>query len=989
MSQSSSNNTGMGGGGSGITAINSIGPSVGGNFTLTAGANITLTDNPTGITISSTGGGAGVSSVTGTANQTIATPTTGNVVTSLTNGISLGSYQATTPPTGGILAPGGVNLGITPFDTRAFVTFNPPPTFAYTWLTTATKTVPDTVAGNIINIFDNTMVSPSANMNFIASFDSNTRFYIPTGVTVNGGACFYSGPFVTGGGINSGTLTNIYGFYASPLNGTPSGTITNAYGGYFNNPGFGTNQAALYATNLAIGTSGATPPVNGALILGNIQNTALTASSIVGTDASKNLISIANGTVGQVLTANAVGSPTFQTLAGSGVSSITATAPITASASTGAVTIGITTPLSPTFGGTGLNTSTAANGTLLIGNGTGFTLANLTAGLGIAIGNAAGVVMISATGGSGVTSIAGNTGPTLTGALTISTPANNGTLNFSGFGTTLSLNTSDTAGNIVIGIGAGPTVIGGSSNLFLLQSAGSLLTTGQGDIGIGLRALQNLLTGSNCIGIGLNTGTNYTSSESYNICIGTNTVGVTGENNVLRLGGATGSSGSGPGVISATYIQGISNNNSSGFNTPVAVYVDSFNGQLGFGPSGGSGVTSVTGTSNQILVTPSTGAAVVSIASTYAGQASITTLGTIGIGVWNGTTITVPNGGTGDVSFTAFTPVCGGTSSTAALQSVSNTGATAGQVLTYVSGSALPTWQTVSASGGVTSLSGDTGGPLSGALTIYTGYPNTNGTAEFVASGALIRLNSSDAFQNTGWGTGCLGARTLSGTPRNSAYGYACGVALTSATTNCLYGASCAASLTTGSGNALYGVNIFGLGANGAGNAVFGNFSASAYTGTEGNNVILGCSVAGVAGESNVLRIGNTTGTGAGGIAASYIQGISGVTVTGTAVICSTAGQLGTVVSSRRFKQYIEDMGDASEIIYKLRPVKFTYKANPEMGQQTGLIAEEVNDVAPRLTIKDKEGIPLAVQYHELPALLLNEIQKLRKRIEELEGIGA
>ncbi len=57
-----------------------------------------------------------------------------------------------------------------------------------------------------------------------------------------------------------------------------------------------------------------------------------------------------------------------------------------------------------------------------------------------------------------------------------------------------------------------------------------------------------------------------------------------------------------------------------------------------------AGVTSVSGTANRIT---STGGAtpVIDIAATYVGQTSITTLGTITTGVWNGTAIAVTSGG--------------------------------------------------------------------------------------------------------------------------------------------------------------------------------------------------------------------------------------------------------------------------------------------------------------------------------------------------------
>lgn len=56
-----------------------------------------------------------------------------------------------------------------------------------------------------------------------------------------------------------------------------------------------------------------------------------------------------------------------------------------------------------------------------------------------------------------------------------------------------------------------------------------------------------------------------------------------------------------------------------------------------------SGVIAVGGTTDKITVNSDS----ITIASTYAGQSSITTLGTIGTGVWNGTAIGIAYGGTG------------------------------------------------------------------------------------------------------------------------------------------------------------------------------------------------------------------------------------------------------------------------------------------------------------------------------------------------------
>ncbi len=73
--------------------------------------------------------------------------------------------------------------------------------------------------------------------------------------------------------------------------------------------------------------------------------------------------------------------------------------------------------------------------------------------------------------------------------------------------------------------------------------------------------------------------------------------------------------------------------------------------QTGDGGSGGGTVTSVSGTANRIT---STGGAtpVIDIDAAYVGQTSLTTLGTVTTGVWNGTDIAVADGGTGASSLT-------------------------------------------------------------------------------------------------------------------------------------------------------------------------------------------------------------------------------------------------------------------------------------------------------------------------------------------------
>jgi hypothetical protein len=80
-------------------------------------------------------------------------------------------------------------------------------------------------------------------------------------------------------------------------------------------------------------------------------------------------------------------------------------------------------------------------------------------------------------------------------------------------------------------------------------------------------------------------------------------------------------------------------------------------------------------------------------------------------------------------------------------------------------------------------------------------------------------------------------------------------------------------------------------------------------------------------------------------------------------------------------------MDAESDVLLKLRPVSFYYRKELDDAhlRQYGLVAEEVAEVAPDLVAHDEDGAPQAVRYHFVNAMLLNEVQKQRRRIEEQE----
>ena len=90
--------------------------------------------------------------------------------------------------------------------------------------------------------------------------------------------------------------------------------------------------------------------------------------------------------------------------------------------------------------------------------------------------------------------------------------------------------------------------------------------------------------------------------------------------------------------------------------------------------------------------------------------------------------------------------------------------------------------------------------------------------------------------------------------------------------------------------------------------------------------------------------------------------------------------------SSERFKDRISDMGERSSRVMHVRPVNFAYKGDNNHAIQWGLIAEEVAKVMPELVTFDILGVPYGVRYDDLPVILLNELQKLSRRVTELEA---
>ena len=195
---------------------------------------------------------------------------------------------------------------------------------------------------------------------------------------------------------------------------------------------------------------------------------------------------------------------------------------------------------------------------------------------------------------------------------------------------------------------------------------------------------------------------------------------------------------------------------------------------------------------------------------------------------------------------------------------------------------------------------------------------------------------------------------------------------------NTFIGAVAGDSPVTGNDNTGIGAAAFGHLTSGHDNVAIG-VEAGVNLSTGANDIYISNNGAE---ESNTIRIG-VQGTQT----VSYIAGIYGVNPGGStqSVIINSSGQLGSISSSRRFKQDIRDLGETTDTLMALRAVRFRYKVNaPDGPENYGLVAEEVNEVAPELVGHDKDGQIDSVAYDKVYTMMLAELQK-QHRVAELQ----
>ncbi len=744
-------------------------------------------------------------------------------------------------------------------------------------------------------------------------------------------------------------------------------------------------------------------------------NGAMTLNSGTGTlsvssDSSAATINISTGNANKQLTVGSNNSSSKTTIRGGTQPSITL--------QTGDLTIdGNNATTTLTSSGAALNIA-SSNGTILINSGTGSTsISNDGAASSLNLGTGAAnksVLVGSATTGSTTTIRAGTGGIQFTDSF-LNLPTTTATTGQIRINNSRFLHEFGGSSNAFIGDSAGNFTLSGANSTGIGQNALAAMTSGAQNTAIGGLAMQSTTTSADSVAVGWRALNAITTGGSGNTAIGKDSmVSATNCNNNTAVGVSSlqNTTGAFNVAIGSSCLTSATNGSNSivghlggnsvstgefncGIGRSALATLTTGNYNIGIGYTGGNNLTladssnicinntGTAGDSNTMRLGAGTGTSSQQLNKVFIhGISSITP---------SNTTLNVPViDGVGQIGTSI--PASG----TVGLGSDTNA-----NTLNVMTGAAVKTVTIGSTNtSSTTTVQGGTGGiQLSGT---FVNIPTTTSTT------GQIRMNNTRFIHSYGTNNLYVGKTTgnftLTGAG-NAAFGESCMASLTSGFNNTAVGINAEAAMTTGNDNTAVGIGSLsaittggyntstgsvslGQLVTGSYNATFGYNSGVNYTTSESSNVCI--NNAGTVGESNTLRIGAATGTAAQQLNATYIHGVRGITTVNNdaiAVLVDSAGQFGTTSSSIRFKENVEDMGDVSSSIYDLRPVTFDFIGKNYSSKQTGLIAEEVFDVMPSLVAHDKDGVIESVKYHELPVLLLNEIKKLKERIEVLEGL--
>ena len=197
---------------------------------------------------------------------------------------------------------------------------------------------------------------------------------------------------------------------------------------------------------------------------------------------------------------------------------------------------------------------------------------------------------------------------------------------------------------------------------------------------------------------------------------------------------------------------------------------------------------------------------------------------------------------------------------------------------------------------------------------------------------------------------------------RNSFFGESAGFANTSGGNNSFFGRSAGNTNTTGSNNTVIGVNS---------DVSVGNLTFATAVGSEA-----------VVSTSNTIQIGRANGTDTVNVSGRLKIGSLGSL--GSTAVCRNASlELSTCSSSMRYKSNVNSFSPGINLIRRLRPVSFDWKADGM--SDLGLVAEEVAEIEPLLVTRNEKGEVEGIKYDRVGVVLVNAVQEQQTNIESLK----
>jgi len=240
-----------------------------------------------------------------------------------------------------------------------------------------------------------------------------------------------------------------------------------------------------------------------------------------------------------------------------------------------------------------------------------------------------------------------------------------------------------------------------------------------------------------------------------------------------------------------------------------------------------------------------------------------------------------------------------------------------------------------------------------------------NGTANIFNAATQYNINGNRVLSTNGVNNLFVGSTGASSGSGNTFIGIGAGNAGSSGNNNTFIGNGAGSSSTTGSDNVIIGINS-NIGSNASNTIVIGNGVGSILS----NAVIIGTG-------SNSVHIDGDLRAGSVSLL-SYGSG-------STAICRNGAGDISNCSSSLRYKNNVRSFFGGLDLVQRLRPVTFDWKADGI--SDVGFVAEEVNEIEPLFVTHNKDGQIEGVKYAQITTVLVNAIKEQQTQIEALKKL--